>query len=317
MNSVAIAYSKPTVTRKPRINGNPYTENGSVRVRHREYLQDLPASDPYLNVPFSINPGLSSTFPWLSGMARLFESYKFHKLKFCYEPTCTTVTPGSVLLAVDFDASDPPPVSKTQIMSYHNAVRSAPWEGTSYTSAVSDLLKFGTQRYVRSGAITGDIKTYDVGNFFIATQGSVGTAATIGEIYVEYDIELYTPQISDPVATLASSHVLQAGNSLGITSDTVVFSQDPIFDASLGTSSFTARGPGRFLMVVSSSGASVPLVVAGSGTTIVPIAAPAAAVQSYIVTFTNAASVFTVPILANVPVITVTIRMTAYPTPLA
>jgi len=192
MNSVPVAYNKPTMTRKPNISGNPYAENGSVRIKHTEFLKDILGQPTFTNSSTPINPGVSTTFPWLSSIAQNFESYRFHLLKFRYDPTCTTVTPGSVMLAVDFDAADDPAVSKQQIMSYHNAVRSAPWDCVSYSSSKQDLLKFGTQRYVRTDAVVPntDIKTYDVGNFQLATILANDVDSTFGELYIEYDVEL-------------------------------------------------------------------------------------------------------------------------------
>jgi len=101
------------------------------------------------------------------------------------------------MMAVDFDAADCAPVNKLEVMAFHNAVRSAVWEECCYRSDGPDLQKFGVQRYIRKGGLNPnlDIKTYDVGNLFIASQGEVDTSA-IGELYVVYDVELITPQLS-------------------------------------------------------------------------------------------------------------------------
>jgi hypothetical protein len=46
-----------------------------------------------------------------------------------------------------------------------------------------------------------DIKTYDVANFFIATNGQAAPS-DIGELYVEYDVELLTPQLNNSAPSL-------------------------------------------------------------------------------------------------------------------
>jgi hypothetical protein len=64
------------------------------------------------------------------------------------------------------------------------------------------LLKFGIQRYVRSAGVPAntDIKTYDVGRFYVATSNTPSSPTTLGELYVTYEIELITPQLSNFIA---------------------------------------------------------------------------------------------------------------------
>lgn len=177
------------------------TSRGFVVV-HREYIQDVTAADAnFRNTTFSINPGLATTFPWLSAIAGRFESYLFRRLHFIYEPICPTTTPGAVMMAVDYDAVDTAPTSKVLLMSYRGAVRSAPWNITRFDATRGDLRKFGVQRFVRtsSNPANTDLKTYDVGNLQLATQNTPSTPTTLGELYVEYEVEFFTPQIPTTV----------------------------------------------------------------------------------------------------------------------
>jgi hypothetical protein len=66
-------------------------------------------------------------------------------------------------------------------------------------SVGEDLHKAKTN-YVRPGPqpANTDIKTYDVGNLFVVSQGVTTSLATCGELYVEYDIILKTP-IFEPI----------------------------------------------------------------------------------------------------------------------
>jgi hypothetical protein len=190
-----VAKSKQTKTNRPIMTT---LRNGDCHVVHREYLQDVLAqsSSPSLfsvaSVP--INPGQASTFPWLSKIAQNFESYVFKKLRFCYETEAPSSLGGTLVLAVDYDASDPLPLTKQQMLAYRGSVRSAPWTECSHISVPEDLHKLKTY-FVRAGVQPNntDIKFYDVGQLFVATQGVTTGSAVCGELYVEYDIELKTP----------------------------------------------------------------------------------------------------------------------------
>jgi len=52
--------------------------------------------------------------------------------------------------------------------------------------------------FIRAGALGAnqDVKLYDVGNLFVCTQAQANTNV-IGELYIEYDVLLMTPQLSD------------------------------------------------------------------------------------------------------------------------
>nr|APG76598.1 hypothetical protein 2 [Wenzhou noda-like virus 1] len=198
VNAAPTAISLVAKTRVPAIKATP---RGFV-VTHREFIQDVTAADAnFRNTTFSVNPGLATTFPWLSAIAGRFESYLFRRLHFIYEPICPTTTPGAVMMAVDYDAVDAAPTSKVVLMAYRGAVRSAPWNITRFDATRGDLRKFGVQRFVRTGSTpaNADLKTYDVGNLQLATQNTPATATTLGELYVEYEVEFFTPQIPTTV----------------------------------------------------------------------------------------------------------------------
>lgn len=174
--------------------------SGDIRVSHREYISDINGSVAFAVNSLAVNPGLAAVFPWLSGVARRFESYRFSKLVYHFEPVAATTATGSVMGAIDYDASDAAPESKTQVMAYRHSVRSPPWSDFSMVSLQEDIQKRKSY-YVRSGALSAnqDIKLYDVGNFFLCTQGQAGATA-VGELYVEYVVDLMTPQLGPPSA---------------------------------------------------------------------------------------------------------------------
>lgn len=187
------ARTKVIQTGRAKVNNLP---NGDVRVVHREFLQEVAnVGTNFQAALVNINPGLVTTFPWLSKIARNFESYRFNRLKFDYETESSSASAGCVMLAVDYDVSDAAPASKQQLMAYRRSVRSAVWQPCCHTSEKEDLNKQKTY-FVRSQPLLANLdqKLYDTGNFILATQNLGGTAQ--GEIYIEYDITLMTPELN-------------------------------------------------------------------------------------------------------------------------
>lgn len=179
--------------RAARISGDGHV----MVVRHRELVSDVSGSTGYAVTRYAVNPGQSSTFPWLSVLARNFEKYRFRQLRFEFESSQPTTAQGMTMLAFDLDASDPSPDSKLQLMSYQGASRAGVWapQGTTLPEQQPPL-------YVRVGTqpVNTDIKTYDCANLFFATSGE-SAVSVIGELYVEYEVELHVPQLVGPVST--------------------------------------------------------------------------------------------------------------------
>jgi len=172
--------------------------NGDCRIVHREFIQDVVAGtgtpSVFSDVQIAVNPGQSTSFPWLSSIAGRFESYQFRKLKYCYETEAPSSLGGTLVLSLDYDATDPAPSSKQQALAYRNAVRSAPWTTCCHSSDLEDLSKQKSYFVRPAGQPVGtDIKMYDVGNLSVISQGVTTASATLGELYVEYDVLLMTP----------------------------------------------------------------------------------------------------------------------------
>jgi len=78
------------------------------------------------------------------------------------------------------------------------------------------------RRFTRPGPLAAnlDIKTYDVGSLFVCTVDGSGPNIPWGKLWVEYDIDLYIPQLSPFGAlpyggTVAGGGVFTAANPLG------------------------------------------------------------------------------------------------------
>jgi len=232
--------------------GNPVFQaskgGADIIIKHREYLFDLPGSVAFTVTTVPVNPGLSSSFPWLSCVANLYESYVIEDLKFEFQTMAPTTAIGSVMSAVDYDASDSAPADKIQLASYQGYARSSTWDCFEQRSPKEALHKQKTY-FTRSGGLAAnqDIKMYDVGNFFIATQGQAN-ADPVGELYVSYSVRFITPQLGNVAVGMSKSSKINTGLSIGI----VAGSSAPLVPTGLtasGTLTLTAIAPFNCLLV--------------------------------------------------------------------
>jgi len=180
----------------------------SMTVSESEFVAAVTvANQPnFNNVQFAINPGNATLFPWLATIASRFEKYTFTRLNFIYKKEVsefnTAGSSGKVVMSVDFDASDPAPTNKQQMLDTvpHADAMSSQSFGLSLNPR--DLAHPSTiARYVRIAGLPGatDIKTYDVGNFNIATQG-VTVNGEVGELHVSYTVRFEKPVLEATTA---------------------------------------------------------------------------------------------------------------------
>jgi len=267
------------------------SSDGRVRIRHREYITDIFGSVNYNVVSFSVNPGLATTFPWLNIMAVAYESYKFSNLSFHYETLAPTTSVGTVMMAADFDPTDTAPDSKTSLMSYQDACRGPIWGEFNMVASSGNLSKM-KQKFLRFGNLaTGqDVLLFDACTFYVATQQCANTNA-IGELYVEYDVELITPQLDLTAYAVATSAraissagqtvALPLGNGALTTSGGVPI----LYNTTTGALTLTV--PGQYLLTYSVFGTSITSTAAtatGSSGTTVSVVSNAFSATAVIVT---------------------------------
>jgi len=223
MRSAPVSMSKNIKTGVPKMDT---LRNGDCLITHREYIQDIvaPSTGASFNATqLAINPGQSTTFQWLSKIAANFESYKFKRLVFDYETEAPSSLGGTLVMAVDYDASDPVPTTKQVALATRGAVRSAPWSPCCHRSIKEDLEKQKSY-FVRPGLqpANTDIRLWDVGNLNVITQGISSNSATCGELYVEYTVLLMTPIYEIPNVPTSSTVTMAAATTAAPLSNGIV-----------------------------------------------------------------------------------------------
>lgn len=298
--SVAAAYAKGQRSSAPRIEAT----RDQVRIVHRELVGSVTGSTAFTVFQIiALNPGLSASFPWLATQAQAWERYRFNRLRFCYYTRTGSNVPGSVMMVPDYDASDAAPVSEQVASSYEDVEEDAPWKDIDCDLRPSSLHALGPSKFIRVGALLAnqDIKTYDAGNFFLATVD--GTAVSWGKLWVEYDITLMTPQLNPAgggaLAAQAVNSVTPTTASLLPTPVTVLNSSAIV---SIAGEVLTFLQAGQYILtyVVSGTtctqtGAPAPAaggafgyqVVSGSGTAIMIQVMQVIAIVGSTITFNN------------------------------
>lgn len=179
-----------------------HNDQGTARIRHREYVQDLSTSVGFSNTTFAINPTNSQLFPWLSALAQNYEQYKILGMVVEWKSlsadalNSTNTALGSVSFATQYNALDAPFVNKQQVLNYQFATSCKPAESMLHPIECDPTTTPNQPLYVRIGSqINGDARLYDMGVINFCSVGSQA-ASVAGEMWISYDILLIKPRIS-------------------------------------------------------------------------------------------------------------------------
>lgn len=176
--------------------------SGMVRIRHREFLGDVisaSTANTFDVKSYSINPGLARSYPWLSSVCgSTFQQYQINGQ--CYEYrsmssdalNSVNTALGQILMCTDYDSADAPFTSKQQMENTEFGVSCKPSVNMLHAIECATKRTSLSKQYIRAfdNPAGTDIRMYDLGKFYIATNGCQGTSVNLGELWVTYDITL-------------------------------------------------------------------------------------------------------------------------------
>lgn len=186
--------------------------NSGFIISHREYICDVPASQTFTIGGFSINPGIGISFPWLFQLAQNFEEWVPRGMIFEFKSlssdavvaTNANASLGSVIMATEYNPANPAFGSKQQMENYEWATSCKPSHNMLHTIETKKGQNPLGVYYTRNAPVpTGqDPRFFDLGTFYIATQGMQSSGNSIGELWCTYEIEFRKPKINSDLDVL-------------------------------------------------------------------------------------------------------------------
>lgn len=170
----------------------------NLRLSNIEYVSEINSSTDFNCVQYIVNPSRPELFPWLSGIANNFETYKFHELSFIYKGVATHLINsdltqlGSVIMCIQYNAGNDNFVSKQQMLNYETSVNCRPHEKA---EVCVDIRELPLKKFYVDPTQSTFKKLEDPCTFSIATTDMQAGDDFMGELYISYDIEFMVPKI--------------------------------------------------------------------------------------------------------------------------
>lgn len=182
-----------------------------TRITEREFLGDVFAgalaagSTVFDNTSFPIVPTDRGTFPWLSGVAALFDQWEPHGIIFEFVSTSsefngTNQALGTVILATDYNSLDAAYASKQVMENSDFACSTKPSCSLMHGVECDKSERPLPVLYTTVQAANQNFS--QLGNFQVATVGCSAAGVRLGELWVSYDITFYKKQLNSPASEL-------------------------------------------------------------------------------------------------------------------
>lgn len=196
-----VAASSVMRNQRPTINGKD-----SFVVSRREFCGTLTAATTGFSLTeiskqdngYDLNPSCPFLFPWLSGIARNFERFRFKKLAFDVVANMPSTTGGTMYAAVDYDFDDAVATNELTMMNNADAVSGPLWKNFRLQANPASLNRDLPYRYIAStGRSVVDNRTAYAGFLMIAF--TCAATPCTAQLYVDYEVELTTPSTDEMV----------------------------------------------------------------------------------------------------------------------
>lgn len=223
---------------------------GRYCVSNREFIADINNNTDFGLTTFPIQPGVGTMFPWLSKIAATHQEYVITKLTLEYVPVASTSERGRVTFAYTPDPLDTVPTNKSELYQYPTSTECAVWTGNTLSMNLLDKGKLFTRN---AFVANSDIKTYDAGLLFVSTSDG-GNSNRVGGIFVDYEVELFTPKPSRCLSSFnestASTTISEPANIFGlpeVDTGTVTASNSRVLNAVGGNWFFSYKFPNTYI----------------------------------------------------------------------
>jgi len=197
------------------------------RMRRRELIGTVvssPTAGEFDISTFRVNPGIASTFPWLSGIANNFESWKPHGIALEFVSSSgdavgsTNTALGTVILAPQYNPYGNDPTDRLTLEGFPGAQSCVPASNLLLGLECRPKDRQATSLLIRNSNVntasfgSSSDSLFDLCDVFVATVGCQGTSVTLGELWLTYDIELFNPVVPTVLPFNQWLHIEGGGN---------------------------------------------------------------------------------------------------------
>jgi hypothetical protein len=203
---------------------NMHKDGQSIIVRHKEYLTEIRGATNFTVCnEFDINPGLPTTFPWLSAVAAQYSQYRIRGMVYHYVPSsgnavsATNAALGTVMMQTSYRATEAAPASKIELLNEYWSSESVPSQEFCHPIECDPKENPFNVQYIRTGdlASTENQLMYDLGRTTVAVSGQQANDFVLGDLWITYEIELKKPVITNTTNTTLQAFAGMSTSSVG------------------------------------------------------------------------------------------------------
>lgn len=176
-------------------------------IARREFIADVLGTTTSRIDNYQINPGLR-IFPWLAGIARAYDLYRFTRFRIEYVTHDSSQDKGKMVMAFDPNPDDPIPATVARLENFETRAVNTPWANNFVDVPASDLNRL-PKFMIRDSLVPSTLTTYDIGSLSVGVAGTLDSAL-VGEIWFDYEVCFWSPQPLEDLTTIPQAESTSA-----------------------------------------------------------------------------------------------------------
>lgn len=173
---------QPTNPRTASKEGGVLSPDGTIRIRRTEFVRAITfGSADKITLK-------TSSFPWLSGLARNFDRIKWHSCQVRYRPSVGTNEGGQLIMGVDWDSNAISTITMEAVSASTPVFETPVWQGGVMALPSSRLMS--RKEYVVKPTSSQDTFDGQPGTLMYVVSGTDKTKEA-GHLWVTYDVTLF------------------------------------------------------------------------------------------------------------------------------
>lgn len=173
-----------------------------VRISHTEFLGVVTSTTTFANTVYGVNPGLATTFPWLSKLAVNFQQWQIHGCLVTFvsqmtDAVATFSALGSVAIAANMNPAERPCGNQMEMEQLKFCAVSKPSNNIVAPVECARYSASNNSYFVRNGPVpeSASLMDYDHGTIQVAVNACPAAGIVLGRLYIAYDISLLNPRM--------------------------------------------------------------------------------------------------------------------------
>lgn len=182
---------------------SPFPRGATRVIRKVDFVGEINGTTAFSLGRFAINPGLSTTFPWLAIQAAGWQFYRVRKMQAQFISRVPTTKSGTIFMFPEYSSSDNSPDNAASALNNADCKDGGIIRNLYMDFNPKSMHLTNPWKLIRDAPVASSLEKYDAAALIVGSWGidAADDGNPIGQLKLSYEIELASPQAAAGTAS--------------------------------------------------------------------------------------------------------------------